>query len=496
MKFVKSNLLILSLVIIYLFDSAFTKRHKTQSKRTKKFISKKNKNTCEVGFGFDGLTSGDAKKKIEKKSLISLIPKEISFNWKTIIDPIIKLIVGKIPFDAAIGDFPSSKLSDKTSGLDNYLCDSVPLESSSKMGIIGLSVNKVPCGVPTDLKLCAAFDRCGTFVLSVSGGSLKCLLYATGIGSVVAEGGNFLRVASFGVSPNKKFSNNVKLGIFDGKEMKYSEFKINGHFFISLGTGIPSILNIKEIPLKEFFVLEGNAKTIVDFGTFNDAAKQIVLDVNNNKKADIINRIMFTGLNLSILADGKVGINLEKITLGLFPNLEISAKNLNAVITTKNALNGVSEGIYIRLDGDSASNIAANQKKIFQHFAAILSFLGMKDIKQETDLVGSISINNSFAAFEFTTKSLQIKCALKFENYMASCQFGNIFFNTELKSLKWFVTKTKEFFGQAEKDLMTIASGVGQFVQDSIKVSKALGVDKNLFDWLSMLDIVISIFHW
>jgi hypothetical protein len=175
------------------------KKHKSkQGKRNDAPFKKANNNkwkspVCKSQrkrgiFGFKGVClNGNSYNKMFKKVGNTLFrdSKTMKKLWNNNVMPVIRAIPKFILPKGCIGDFKTDRI--KTDGASKEAqCAQFPLPNGHDLSMAALSIKRLPCGKPTDVNLCAIFNKCGTFGISFSGGAIGCMTAATGIGAVLA----------------------------------------------------------------------------------------------------------------------------------------------------------------------------------------------------------------------------------------------------------------------------------------------------------------------
>ena len=431
---------------------------------------------CEYGFGFKGICL---------KDIIGLtsteIPNSIKDYWPQIVTPILSKISKVLPFNSCIGDFSSKVLSYTNGELSDFVCDVIPFYTTSTddFGTIGLRVSQLPCGEPTAIRMCVAFDRCGTIGIAVNGGSLKCFLHATGIGGIVAEGAKYLDYVSFGISPKRKFSQTISIGEYDGREINYKKVTAYGHFFAGIGVALPpSLLKIEGMKLDEILEIKMNTQVLVDFGQADSLVKEIASSITNGTSKGIMNKIVELGAEMSFTAKTSVGIKLEDLTKGFLPDIELEIGELNILITTGKGSTGIDAGFYARLSANIVKNLMKILKVLDKHFNGVLNALGgvLQVISDATGITGAISVNMKAIALEFKSEIVHISCYFLFTG-KASCKFGSQLFTALLESAKWVIKKAEEFFEEGGKTIMKVTAKAGKFMEDVDDQAKDIAKD-------------------
>ena len=262
----------------------------------------------------------------------SFMPGDFSAAWSILAPKI------KTSFSAptmCFGDFKGSAF-DENEGMGSDLCNTIPVDNEGTFGVIGLAINSLPCGKPTDMAMCAAFDSCGTFALAFNGGVPTCLSFYAGslTGVVAAVGaasslvsdalGNF----SIGFSLGRRFTQDVRIAIKDGNKVKSTTFTSKGHFFIDLGINFPTdFLKFQKLDLSSYFSLSADILFLVDFGNVDITVNGLINDLKSVSKdaaKNLLNSIVKSGSELSLTVEGTLTLNLQTMTKYLLPDFSFT----------------------------------------------------------------------------------------------------------------------------------------------------------------------------
>ena len=150
------------------------------------------------------------------------------------------------------------------------------------MSAIGFSIKNIPCPKATKVEICAIFDKCGTFGISMSGGTTECALHATGLGNILVPVAKMTTFAQFGYSPNRLWT--AKLQFLDPtNNMKRKDITVRSHVYMGAGFKTPELgIKFGKEDITKTFDFKATGKAFIDFGNKNDmnptAMKNLIHD--------------------------------------------------------------------------------------------------------------------------------------------------------------------------------------------------------------------------
>jgi len=457
-----STLLMLALLlVINLHATGCVKNWKTKTKKV-----------CDKGFGFKGVCLNG-----QDKLDANIIPDALKTAYKQFIQPILR----KTPFAPSLcfGDFKKDTLT-KLKGTQVANCHKFPLDPSYRgYGVVGISVNNVPCGKPVPVNLCVLFDRCGTVGVSFNGGAVACVAAATtGIGAIVSLVAEAVRYAQFGFSYHKKFQMRVPVVTPDYN----GDVIAKGHVYLGLGLNFPKKwLKVGKRDLSKYINIEGEAAILVNLGRVGETVTRLINNIKNIGKAGargIIKTLLNSGAELAVTLKGKFTLKLDKLTKGFFPNIKFDI-DTSMVVTTGDSDTGLPAGIYVKVRTNLVTKLLGAIQKVINRFAVILEAfrIPVPNITSEKDIMLGLYITKKQIGFHFNALGQSITCVFKFSNMNASCDFGGKFFSAIAGAAKWVFKTAKKLFDSAGKVVVAIAQGIGKFAINAAKACLKLAKD-------------------
>jgi hypothetical protein len=241
-------------------------------------------------------------------------------------------------FDICLGDYSGSEIS-KSSTLTYSKCDSIPLMSEFRYGLLAGYVNNVPCGAtPQNINFCATFDRCGTVALSINAGIAQCAAtYSTGIAAFLSPFSGTLDYLSFGISPKRRFTQTFNVAVISDYRIETREVTTYGHFFIGVGLGLPIKLNFGGKSLEEILSVDLSVTYLADFGNASSTITNLIKSigtVTKDKGRGFLNSILNSAAELTLTINGVATLNFNDMTRGFLPNLEMNLAKCNVLISS------------------------------------------------------------------------------------------------------------------------------------------------------------------
>jgi hypothetical protein len=436
------------------------------------------KQICDGGFDFPGVCISDIKLLLEKQ-----VPSSIHPTWEKMIQPILK--ASPVQVDSCVGDFTGIILSKNSEKISNFFCHEIPYDSRFNYGTLGLNINHFTCTdrdtdkqVPTDLKFCFTFDKCGTVGIVINGAGIKCLPKTSGLGSILNTAAKFINHVTFAMSPQRKISQQLEIAQFKGREFLCKSVNTQGHFFLGLGLKIPNdFMKINEKNFGEIVIVEDDSLVQVDFAKAKSVVNGLVTDIQNGNAGNMASRIISLGKELVIKAKGIVKFNLSEISYGFLPDINFNTAALNLLVTQGKGKSKMRQGVYVKFDHEKISNIIEMVKSVYSHYQGILTVISkeisanhvIEEIEKINlkNLIGALSITNSYIAFEFKNENLTIRCAYNFSLKNSSCKFGEISFTAVLKSGKWNIKPARRLFSVKKKTVIKVDANKEKFSQSS-----------------------------
>jgi hypothetical protein len=186
--------------------------------------------------------------------------------WNDFITRMLEALPSNALPGGCFGDFDTNTiLADKNSAKGQ--CNEFPLPRYNNISVAGFGMMNVPCGAKTvNVQMCTVFDKCGTFGVSIGGGTISCFTAATGIGAILAPLAGKMSFLQLGFSPNRFWE--AKITFLDPKEKKTVTKELRHHLY--LGTEV-NVLNtgmkIGDVDLDKILNFKVNGKAFIDYGS-------------------------------------------------------------------------------------------------------------------------------------------------------------------------------------------------------------------------------------
>jgi hypothetical protein len=308
------------------------------------------------------------------------------------------------------------------------------------MGNFVVNTTKLSCSNGEQVKFCVTFDQCGSFGMAVNSAALKCLTAAAGVGvtGMLADGIVNSDHAAFAFSLNKKLVLSYDIAVFTDQGFGTKNIKVNGHFFVGLAISVPNSwlrkIKIGEKTGDKFIKFVINVNTLLDLGNVDDMVKNTVksLSKSGSNSKNMIDTVLNSNAELSIIANGKLEFVLSQLTNGFLPDLSYEIKDCNLLLTAVEGTSGFSQGLYVRIlmnnMKDFNKEFRGNLDKIFGHYKGILGNFQFPDFNKAANIAISVGIDQNRAGFEFKCDLITITCIFNIKEMKGSCGFGSNFF--------------------------------------------------------------------
>jgi len=409
-------------------------------------------------MGFKGMCFSSKSKCNSKK-----IPKGVESGWH-----VIQKLLAKSPADPAIcfGDFSKKDLDSSLTfpDLQRSHCNAVPLDPAYNYGTVSLAVKKVPCGKPVTVEVCLVFDRCGTMVISMNGGTIACIASTTGIGAVISAAAEAVEHVQIGFSLFKKFQLPVDVVYANGDKVVEATKTVKGHAYIGLKMPFPvDSIKIGKLDVKKYVSINADVKYLINFGKVQSTVVKLVnqlrdLHKNPGQAKNIINTILHSGAEVAYQLKGVITIKLDSLCKGFFPDVNITI-NANLLVTLGHSDSGMPAGLYYKIHGNVHSKVLDYIKIIYDHFRDIIKKIGIKIpsfSKITLDIMLGLFIQEDKMGFIFKVLGQNVSCIFNFKTKKGHCNFGGLIFKAIVEAAKWVIKA-------AGKVIMKVAMGVGKF---------------------------------
>jgi hypothetical protein len=391
--------------------------------------------------------------------------------------PIANVLRGN--FDICYGQFTGDELNNNPSA--NNMCGNSYLDSNSKFSTVGFSVNGLPCGIPSTMVGCFAFDGCGTFYANINGPTLNCLatFVSGGIAEIVAPLSGSLSALGFGYSRQRRFTNEMKIAVRKGEDsIELKDITTRAHFMFSTQITLPLDYKIGGVKLGDIFSFNISGVAFIDFGPAESAVSNLIGIMNKpngSKFNDIVNTVIKTGAEISATVTGTISINLSDITRGFLNNIILgNLFNCNLLLTSggPNSSSGLPTGIYVFFDGSMFKDFAKIIESLTGKFADILKLLGIKlpsipNFGKETTF--SVFIDKTNVGFRIEISNFKFMCLFQYENSSGSCCIDGKCFSGFSGTVGMIIKEAKKFFDNTGKEITKIAQNAEQEINKAAK---------------------------
>jgi len=436
-------------------------------------------------------------------ALNSYMPSDFSLAWG-ILQPVISHNFPAGP-QMCFGDFRGSAF-DENEDLGTDLCNTIPVEEDGYFGVIGISVPQLPCGALTDVNMCVAFDKCGTFALAFNGGVPACLTFYAGAftGVVAAAGAAASTIAdtvgnfSIGISIGRRFTTDVRVAYRDGDNVHSDTITTYGHIFVDIGINLPTdFLKFGKKDLSQYFSLSADILFLLDFGDVDTVVNSMINSIKTMTKDSaktLLNSIIKSGAELTLNIDGVLTLGLEDMTGGILADFSFTLASATVLLTGGSGRSGLEAGIYFRLSSNIISDMINSLTGVMNGFSDIFAKLGFDDIQiPSVGIELGLFISTSAFGFQFTFVGFVVKCMFVYNGSHFSCSINAKIFTLILEGLNFVFKQAAKFFDQTGKIIATkvaadfkaatkaISQGVKQsvgFVKNSAGALVKLGTEQ------------------
>jgi len=358
------------------------------------------------------------------------------------------------------------------------------------MSAVGFSLKNVPCTKPVQVQMCAIFDKCGTFGVSISGGVLSCITAATGIGAILSPIASAAKYIQFGYSPNRMWESSLEL-LDVNNNMKKKIVNMKSHIYMGTQFAIPKTgikFNGKDIT--EIFALKIEGKAYIDFGDKNDLTpsnlKALFKDKSKSVPAKILT-ILTSAREYSMRVRGSLSLGLAKITKQVLPDLKLMDEmdlniliNLGAGPDGDRGSSGMQPGFHVFIKPPPLDIIGTFVNAIVNSVTKVLKIGNLPIPKFPT--ISGIQMGFTIGekcGFRFQIgKSFSISCVIKTKGgFGISCKLGLDFLTILLDGLKWIANMGKKLFDATGKLVMAVGQKLGEFASDIADGAKQIFKD-------------------
>jgi hypothetical protein len=439
----------------------------SHAKITKSLSKLRSRATCSKGFGFDGkcMTSGELLASIP-------YPGDVESLLNSFALPIIQPLISDV--NVCFGDYKTSYLKSDSNQLSIYKCNTFPLAQDSTVGVVSALASKVSCSKSGIVSMCAVFDDCGSFTVTINGGIAQCAAnFATQVGvpAIVTPFANDLDSLSIGFSAESKFKETFKVAYYSSDSVKIKTVTTKGQIYLGLNLSIPlDFVKIFGVNLGEFVTLKIGSDFMIDYGNSSNLVNLLIASIKaattSNRQA-LMDSLMKQGVEMTGYVRGSMIINLENLTKGLLNKLNINLVSKATVLLTQggsNSNSGLPAGVYIYLDSKAITNLLDLLDDVFDQFEAILDELDFDKPKiPNSNAFLGIFATSEAAGFEFNFISVVVKCIYKFSTSKGSCQFHDKFFTAIVNAGKWLIKKASKFFDESGEEIVQATQEIGKF---------------------------------
>lgn len=483
------------LFVCLLMSCVFIDASKLRSKLKKAKIRMTSKNNSKYNCSTQNILHFDGKcVNVNPSGIHDYLPSDFAAAW-SVLAPIIEsaMPVGGPTF--CLGDFNGSDFGDNDD-LDTDLCTTIPVvDDGGKYGVVGMSMEALPCGKPTDATFCLTFDLCGTFAIAFNAGFPTCVATITGstTGIIAAAGAAASLVAdtipnfSIGVSLTRRFATDVRLAYRSGDGVHSDTITTYGHIFADLGVSFPTdAIKIGNKDIGDYISFDADILFLVDFGdvdTVVQAAVNSIKSLSKDKAISALKALIKSGPEITLNINGVLTINLEELSKGALCDLSFTLASVQVLLTGGSGRSGLETGFYIRVGSDAVSDMINSLQGIFDNYMEIFEKLGLGG-SFTVPPVGvelGLFLSKSSFGFQITFFGVKFKCLLIFDGFQFSCSINANIFSIIADAANFVIKKVSKFFETSGSVLMTKTQE--SFKQASKAISKsvkaAVGFIKN-----------------
>lgn len=424
--------------------------------------------------------------------LNNYMPSDFSAAW-SILGSIIST---KIPAGPTIcfGDFKGDAFqSNEDLGTD--LCNTIPVESDGTFGVIGLAISSLPCSaVTTDISMCIAFDKCGTFALAFNGGLPGCIAGATatatgvlaGVGAAASAISDSIANFSIGFSIGRRFTTDIRIAYRDGDKIHSGVVTTYGHIFADIGVNLPTdFIKIGSKDLGDYFSLAADILLLIDFGDVDTVVNQAINTMKNMKLSEaktLLSTLAKSGPELTLSVTGVLTLNLNDLTSGILTDLSFTLASSNILLTGGSGRSGMEAGVYFRIGSDIVSDLVNSLIGVVSNFSDIFTDLGFSDISiPSVGIELGLFFTKSALGFQFTFVGFTIKCMFLYSGSDFSCSINAKIFTIIAEAINYVIREAVQFFDKTGRIISTKTKQAfkeaAQAISSSVK--KSVGYVKN-----------------
>lgn len=413
------------------------------------------------GFGFTGtcLTRPSA--------LASSAPQDTKNQ-----SPFIFGVLGNNPliqYNFCVGDFTGEDLQNDYE-MNQNKCNTIPLMKEYKYGSMSGVMKNVPCGKTVEVAFCFTFDRCGTVAMVVNGGLMTCAAaYSTGIGAIISLFSDVLDHIGFGISVKRRFTYDMDLAFRNGSSVDTKSITTYGHFFLKIGLSIPlGDLSIGGKKLKDFFTFNIDALLMVDFGNAFSTVSSIITEILNANKdtgRNIVNKIVQTNSEITFTIMGSIVLNINSLTNGFLPDIEINVAQANLLLTLGNGgASGLNRGVYFYYSS-GINNISQIFDAVVAPIKPLLNLFGVSlpSINFNLNVGFGMFVSDDSLGLTLVFPGLSLYCLCIYSNKSCSCGVNGSFFTALLEAGKWLVKQARQIAETVGKVAVEFANETGKF---------------------------------
>jgi hypothetical protein len=405
------------------------------------------------------------------------IPSDFSTLWNSMEQVISSAITGGN--NICFGDFTADSDFASNTALDDTNCNTIPLSSTGKIGITGFSLNNIPCPKPTEINFCVAYDKCGTFAISLNAGLPVCASYylgsTTGIIAAIAAVASSVEDAidhlTIGISIFRRFENTLTLTYPNGDSVVSKDITTKGHVVFNFELNLPGkYIKINGKDLSDILTLSASITFLIDFGDVASVAQSAISTLqkmNTSSALATLDTILASGPELSLSIDGKLTFEFEKLTGGFLPDFSFVLADLDVLLTAGSGTSGLKAGFYMHFNTDIARDLVNVVKSVIELMASPFSNFGISSsIVPSYDIEFGLFANTDALGFKFAFFSASVSCMYKFSAQKFSCSVNAGFITAIIEAGKWVFKKASKLFD-------TTGDTIVSFTTDSWKATVA-----------------------
>ena len=466
----------LCLIIIIALSGCVNTSEKIKISNKLKFksMSKVSTNSCDTSSvtGVNGTCSLFDLTNVKKH-----IPSDFKTLWNSMEQVISSAITGGS--NICFGDYTGNSSFFSDTALDDTLCNTIPISATGKFGITGFSLNNIPCPKPTEINFCIAYDKCGTFAISLNAGLPICASYylgsTTGIIAAVAAVASSVEDAienlTIGISVYRRFETSLNLSYPDGDSVKTKSITTKGHVMFNFEINLPGkYININGKDLSDLITLSASITFLIDFGDVASVAQSAInslQSMSTSSALSTLDTVLSSGPELSLSIDGKLSFNFEKLTDGFLPDFSFVLADLDMLLTAGSGTSGLKAGFYMHFNTNIAKDLVNVIKSVVELMASPFGKFGISSsIVPSCDIDFGLFANTEAMGFSFAFFSASVSCMFKYSGQKFSCSVNAGFITAIIEAGKWVFKKASKLFD-------TTGDAIASFATDSWKSSVA-----------------------